>query len=230
MGGKTHTDCHVRASVFENQIPADNPGNQFSQRGVGVGISRTRDGNHGRQFGVTEAGQRADHGHQNQRDGDGWTGAGPPCHCGVVNDEVRQRRIHHAGGVEFFSGDGRANDREDARADHRTYAQRCQRPRPKGLPQRVLGFFRVPDQLIDRLAGAKLAEQGSSPRPAIGGNCRRRDLSILGLPGSECLRPITTGRRQGRKTVGKRKIYNGSRPDSASRAGQEPCCSCGTSS
>ena len=36
---------------------------------------------------------------------------------------------------------------------------------PEGLLQRVLGFFRVPDQLIDRLAGKQLAGQGSSPHP-----------------------------------------------------------------
>jgi hypothetical protein len=33
----------------------------------------------------------------------------------------------------------------------------------------VPGFFRVPDQLIDRLAGNKLAGQGSCPHPVVCG-------------------------------------------------------------
>jgi hypothetical protein len=48
----------------------------------------------------------------------------------------------------------------------------------------MLGFFRVPDQLIDRLAGAKLFEQNRSPRPVIGG-----DLSIQEPLGSRRFPP-----------------------------------------
>ena len=166
VGGKAHADGHVRAGVLQNQIPADDPGDQFAQGGVGVGVSRAGDGNHRGQFGVTEAGEGADDGHQNQRNGDGRTGAGAARHRGVVNDELGQRRIDHAGGVELLAGDGRADDREDARADHRPDAQRSQRPRAQGLFEPVLGLFRVPDQLIDGLAGNKLAKQDGSPHPA----------------------------------------------------------------
>ena len=169
VGGKAHADGHVGAGVFQNQIPADDPGDQFAQGGVGVGIGRAGDGNHGGQFGVTEAGERADDGHQKQRDGDRRTGAGPAGQRGVGDDVVGQRRVDDAGGVELLAGDGRADDGEDARADHRADAQRGQRPRTESLLERVLGFFRVPDQLVDRLAGAKLPEQGSSPHSAIAG-------------------------------------------------------------
>src|ERR1035438_4913389 len=78
---------------------------------------------------------------------------------------MEQRGIGDRGYVELFPGDGRANHREDARADDGSDAQRSERPWTKGLLEPVLRFFRVPDQLVDRLAGKKLAGQGSSPHP-----------------------------------------------------------------
>jgi hypothetical protein len=71
----------------------------------------------------------------------------------VGDDEVRQRRIGNAGGIEVFAGDGGADDREDARTDDGPNAQRGQGPGAEGLFEPVLGFFRVPDQLIDGFAG-----------------------------------------------------------------------------
>ena len=43
---------------------------------------------------------------------------------------------------------------------------------PRDFFRRVLGLFRVQDQLIDRLAGNKLPEQDSSPHSAGGGGLR----------------------------------------------------------
>ena len=64
VGGKADADAHVGAGVFEDQIPADDPGDQLAEGGVGVGVGRAGDGNHGGEFGITEAGKRADEGHQ----------------------------------------------------------------------------------------------------------------------------------------------------------------------
>ena len=80
-------------------------------------------------------------------------GARPAGKGRVRDDVVRQRRIQHASRVELLSRDRRPNDREDARANHRANAQRGKRPRPERLFQRMLGFLRVADQLVDRLAG-----------------------------------------------------------------------------
>jgi hypothetical protein len=82
----------------------------------------------------------------------------------MSDDVVNERRIHHAGRVELLAGDGCADDREDARADDRADAERGQRPGAKGLLEPVLGFFRVPDELVDRFAGKQLAGQCGSPR------------------------------------------------------------------
>jgi len=46
---------------------------------------------------------------------------------------------------------------------------------PRVFLKRVFGFCRVLDQLIDGLAGAKLTEQGSSPRSA---HRRRRQIAV----------------------------------------------------
>jgi hypothetical protein len=81
-----------------------------------------------------------------------------------VGDEVVAKRgVDEAGGVKLLAGDGGADDGKDAGADDGPDAKRGQRPRAEGLLEPVLGFFRVPDQLIDRLAGNKLAGQGSLP-------------------------------------------------------------------
>src|SRR5580658_6519033 len=41
--------------IFENQVPADDPGNEFAQGRVAIGISRARDRNQRGEFGVTQA-------------------------------------------------------------------------------------------------------------------------------------------------------------------------------
>ncbi len=173
MGGETHADAHIAEGVFENQIPADDPGDQLAEGGVGIGVSRAGDGNHRGQFGVTEAGEDADDGDQYERKRESRTRAGPSRQGSVVDEVMDQRGIADAGHVELLPSHGRADDGEDARADDGADAESGERPRPQSLLERILGLFRVADQLIDRLACAKLSEQGRSPRPAIG-----RDLSM----------------------------------------------------
>ena len=45
--------------VFQRQVPADNPGEQFAQSGVSIGISAARERNHRGKFGVAEPGEGA---------------------------------------------------------------------------------------------------------------------------------------------------------------------------
>ena len=67
VGGEADADAHVGEGVFEDQVPADDPGDQFAEGGVGVGVGRAGDGDHGGDFGVAEAGEGADDGDQHQR-------------------------------------------------------------------------------------------------------------------------------------------------------------------
>jgi hypothetical protein len=60
-------------------------------------------------------------------------------------------------------GHGRVNDRKDAGADDGADAQGGERPRTKRLFERLAGFFRLANQLVDGLARYQLAGQGSAP-------------------------------------------------------------------
>ena len=53
--------------VFQRQIPADDPRQQFPQGGVGVGISTSRQGDHGGELGITKTGKRASQSGEHER-------------------------------------------------------------------------------------------------------------------------------------------------------------------
>jgi hypothetical protein len=80
-----------------------------------------------------------------------------------MDDEIGQRRVDNAGGIELLARDGRADDGEDARTNDSPDAKCGQRPRPESFFQRVLWFLRVADQLVYRFTGNQLAGQGRSP-------------------------------------------------------------------
>ena len=46
-------DSDIADGVFDDQVPSDDPGNQFAERGIGIGICAAGDRNHRRKFGVT---------------------------------------------------------------------------------------------------------------------------------------------------------------------------------
>ena len=62
--------------VLEDEVPADDPGDQLAERRVGVGVGRPGDGDHAGELGVAEAGEGADDSHQHQRHRQRRTSAG----------------------------------------------------------------------------------------------------------------------------------------------------------
>jgi len=109
------------------RFPADDPGDEFAERGVGVGVGGAGDGNHAGELGVTEASEGADEADKHQRDGERGTCAGAAGDGAVVQDEVDDGRalpISELGGV---ASDGGADDGEDARADDDADAERSER-------------------------------------------------------------------------------------------------------
>jgi len=66
MGGEADAHGHVGAGVFEDEVPADDPGYELAECGVRVGVGRSGDGDHGGQLGVAEPGEAADESYQNQ--------------------------------------------------------------------------------------------------------------------------------------------------------------------
>jgi hypothetical protein len=82
----------------------------------------------------------------------------------MVDQVVEQRGVEDGRSVEFFAGDGSANNGEDSRSNDSADTECGQRPWPKRLLQTVLGEFRVADQLINRFGCEQLPSQrlGSS--------------------------------------------------------------------
>jgi len=122
MSRQAHADAHVAEGVFQNQIPADDPGHEFAERGVGVSVGGAGDGIMDASSGVTEPGEDADNSHQHQRKGKRRSRAGPSCHGRVVDEVVQQRGIPDIRHIEFLAGHGGANDRENAGPNHRSDA------------------------------------------------------------------------------------------------------------
>ena len=55
-------DAHVGEGVFEDEVPADDPGDELAEGGVGVCVGRASDGDHRSQFRVAQTGEDADDG------------------------------------------------------------------------------------------------------------------------------------------------------------------------
>ena len=124
--GRGHRGAAHR--VFEDQVPADEPGEDFAQRRVGVGVGAAGHRGHGGELGVAQGGE----------------GAAQP------GDGVGDR--HRGPGVE---GRGPAGHHEDARPNDAADAQRGQRHRPEDAVQAVFAG-RLGEEEFQVLAGEKL--------------------------------------------------------------------------
>jgi hypothetical protein len=92
--------------VLENQVPADDPGDEFAQSCVAVGVGRTTNGNHRSEFGIAERGEGAGDAGDDEAKGYG----GP----GIVR-----------GGRADEHEDAGADDGPDAKGDEIDRAQRA---------------------------------------------------------------------------------------------------------
>ena len=54
VGRETHRDAHVGDCVLENQVPSDDPSENFAQGRVRIGVSAAGDRDHGREFCVAQ--------------------------------------------------------------------------------------------------------------------------------------------------------------------------------
>ena len=100
-------DGHGRGAdgVLENQVPADNPGDELAHRRVRVRVGASRDRNHRRELGVAQARERAPDAGHHERDGHRRTRPLGDC-CGGSHEEPG------------------ADDRADAERDERARAER----------------------------------------------------------------------------------------------------------
>ena len=160
---KPHAHRHVAYGVLEDQVPADDPGDQLAHGCVSVGIGAACNRDHRGQFRVTKCGEPTHDCNQDKRQGQCGTSPWPPLGCRVPDQVIEKRSVEDGGGIEFLPCNGGADDRENARTDHRANAQGCQRHRPEGFFESALRLFRIRNQLVDGLAGEKLV----ASRPGI---------------------------------------------------------------
>ncbi len=164
ISAEADSDRHVADHIFQDQVPADDPGKNFAQRCIGIGVGAARDRNHRRQLGIAQAGKTAGHGHQQKRDCDRRTGWRTPVHqrsrrrTGAQEgaDQVQNLRVQNGRRFEVLTRRSRAGKHEDPRADDGADAERSERPWPQCLFKTMSGFVGFRDQLVDGLAAEQL--------------------------------------------------------------------------
>ena len=133
--GNRHGD--VANGVFENQIPADDPSEEFAQGGVGVGIGRAGHGHHRGEFRVTERRESTGDERNHQR-------------------RSRARRVH-------ATCRRRADGGEDARADNGSDAEERELQGAEAAFELAFWILGVAQQSVARLE----AKESFHPRPPI---------------------------------------------------------------
>jgi len=115
-------DSHRRSTeqIFQNKVPTDDPGDEFTHRGVTVGIGTPGKGNHGSKLGVAKTGKRTTQRRQDKG-----------------NDQSRASIISCS----------RAGQHEYSGTDHTAHAQQNQVPSGKVTFQAIfISFSLVKEQ------------------------------------------------------------------------------------
>ncbi len=138
---------HVTHGVFEDQVPANDPGDELAQRGIGVGVRTARLRDHGGQLGVAQRTETAHNAEKDERDDERGAGA----------------VAYHFAGRKHLSCRGGANRREDAGANDGADGKENEVAGAECAPESVqvvaFGY-----KLRDRLAAEQLVH--ASLRPA----------------------------------------------------------------
>ena len=113
MAAPSHSHRGRAEGIFQNQIPADDPRDQFAQRRVRVRIRAARDRNHRSKLGVTQPRKSAGNAREDERD-------------------------HNRGSGKLRRG--LARDHKNARPDNCANAQREQIQRAQRAPQALFAF------------------------------------------------------------------------------------------
>src|SRR5262249_50104288 len=122
VGRKAHAYGHVADSVFENEIPTDDPGDDFAHRGVGIGVGAAGDGDHCGELSVADGGETAGDSNEHKRKRDCRARAGAAKRFRMADEILKKRDVQYRGSLKFLAGDRSANDGEDAGAYDGAYA------------------------------------------------------------------------------------------------------------
>src|SRR5581483_1146285 len=100
IGREADGNGHVGDGIFEDQVPANDPSDEFAERRVRVGVGAAGDGDHGSQFGIAKAGKAADDSNQEERERDSRSGAraaGNSRGVAAVEEDIQNRRLEDGG-------------------------------------------------------------------------------------------------------------------------------------
>ena len=131
--GPADRDGDVADGVLDDQVPADDPGDELAERGVGVGVGAAGDRHHRRELGVAERGEAAGDGGEDEREDQRGPGAGP----------------------RGVAGGGGADGREDAGADDRADAEHDDVERAERPLELMLRALRLSDRMRVEALGAE---------------------------------------------------------------------------
>ncbi len=182
VGGEAYADAHVREGVLEDEVPADDPGDELAERGVGVGVGGAGDGDHAGELRVAEAGEAADDGDEDEREGEcgacaGASGDGAEV-GGASRGEIDDGGLGPGDGLGRVAADGGADDGKDARADDRADAERGERDGAEGLSEGVFGPLGLGDELVDGLGGEDLSGQFRGSCSCAGSGSKDKDKGL----------------------------------------------------
>jgi len=151
MSRETYTNRHVGNGIFENEVPADDPRDEFAHGGVGVRVGAACDGDHCCEFGVTDRSKGADDGHQNKGDGDGGSGTGSTEGLRMIDEVLEKRSVQDRGDFKLLSGNGGADNREDARPDDGADAEGSQAKPTERFFKANFRIFCIGEEFVDAL-------------------------------------------------------------------------------
>src|ERR1700756_5957584 len=141
VAAESDGDSNVADHIFENQVPADDPGKNFAKGCVRIRVRAASDGNHGRKFGVAETSKAARNGNENERNCDGRPGGRTSVHesprgrtCPQeIDDQIENLRVQNRWSFKVLAGRGGSGEDENSRADDGTDPKRGERPRAQGF-------------------------------------------------------------------------------------------------
>ena len=97
IAGPADCDRHVANCVFKNEVPTDDPRDDFTERRVGIGVSRSRNRNHRGELGITKRSESARDPGYYERKHNSRTRTRPAKHQGCVRNprlhEIQYRRF-----------------------------------------------------------------------------------------------------------------------------------------
>src|SRR6185437_6128305 len=152
-------DGHVGNSVFEDEIPTDDPSDEFAKSGVSVGVSAAGDGNHGGELGVTQPGKPANYCNREKRNGDARPGAGSAVHAhGVraMHKHAEERRLKDGRVAHSLARRSGSCGNENSAADDGADAESSEAEPAESFFQALGRLVSVRDELVDALGAEEL--------------------------------------------------------------------------